>query len=314
MSLRYLILRAKGVSAASLAALIMSSPASGSGLAQAIAQKPPTVTAMTNQDVVDLVKGGFGEDLIVAQVQAAKIKQFDVSTRGLIALKAAGVSERILTVMLGSPDPGKKAAAVVETPRPAVAPTQQVSVVAPPTTALSGREAGIYLEEDADRLVQLEPAVFSGGKTGGALMSALTYGIAKVKWKAVVRSPHANQRVYTAAPVFHFYFERAGAGLSNASQMLGATSPNEFVLVRMTVSKTERQLIIGEAGSFGASSGTRSEDTIALKIEKLQSGVYKVTPAQLLTEGEYCFFYAAGASSFMAAGTGKLFDFGVQRK
>jgi hypothetical protein len=27
--------------------------------------------------------------------------------------------------------------------------------------------------------------------------------------------------------------------------------------------------------------------------------------------GEYCFFYAAGASTMMAAGSGKLFDFGV---
>jgi len=82
----------------------------------------------------------------------------------------------------------------------------------------------------------------------------------------------------------------------------------------MSGSKNERSLIVGEFGALGSSTGTRSQDTVTLRVEKVEGGVYKVTPEVPLTEGEYCFFYAAGASAFVAAGSGKLFDFGVQRK
>jgi hypothetical protein len=50
---------------------------------------------------------------------------------------------------------------------------------------------------------------------------------------------------------------------------------------------------------------------VPLTIERLEAGVYRVVPKEPLAAGEYCFFYAAGASSFAASGTGKLFDFGV---
>ena len=263
--------------------------------------------AITNQDVVTLVKNKFSDDLIIAQISSAKSKSFDLTTAGLIALKIAGVSERVLAVMMGAADPGKPGPAPSTQPPPMT----QVALTAPPTTSVSGREAGIYLEEGKE-LVQLEPTVFSGGKTGGVLKSAFTYGLAKANWKAVVRSPRAGLRVYDGLPVFYFYFERSGAGLSGS--FFGATSPNEFVLAKMKVSKSDRELVVGQFGALGASTGTRSEDTVPLHIEKIQPGVYKVSPEEALIEGEYCFFYAAGASGFMTSGSGKLFDFGVQIK
>lgn len=256
---------------------------------------------MSNQQVMDLVKGGFSESLIVDLVLAAKNKRFDVTTPALIELKNAGVSERILAAMIGG--------------------------AAPPSSNADGdragasgpiRQSGIYFEDETG-LTQLEPTVFSGGKTGGFLTSALTYGLVKSKWKAVVRSPRASLRIHTALPVFFFYFDTSGSGVSNSGlsnpvALFNASSPNEFVLARMDVSRKERSLIVGEFGSLGSTTGTRSEDTVSLNIEKIQSGVYRVTPEAPLTEGEYCFFYAAGASSFVAAGAGRLFDFGVQRR
>jgi hypothetical protein len=217
------------------------------------------------------------------------------------------VSERLIAVMLGGADPG---AAIP--PRPAATSADSRPTVGPSTVSAAGREAGIYFNVGG-KMTALEPTVFSGGKSGGLFTSGLTMGIKKAKWKAVVRSPAAVQRLQSANPEFHFYFESRGAGLSNTgvAGMLGASSPNEFVLARMTQKETERELIVGEFGAFGASSGTRSEDTVELVIEKVEPGVYKVTTKTPLPAGEYCFFYASGASAFNAAGTGKLFDFGV---
>lgn len=70
---------------------------------------------------------------------------------------------------------------------------------------------------------------------------------------------------------------------------------------------------MGEFGVFGATSGTRSKDTIDLKIEKMSGGAYRVTPAVPLAPGEYCFFYAAGSSTSGAGTVGKLFDFGIEQ-
>jgi hypothetical protein len=76
-------------------------------------------------------------------------------------------------------------------------------------------------------LVILEPTVYSLGQSGGLFKSAMTYGIAKMKWKAVVRGAHANVRSSDSKMVFYFFFEESNAGLSHAS-FGGPTTPNEF--------------------------------------------------------------------------------------
>ena len=179
-------------------------------------------------------------------------------------------------------------------------------------------DPGIYVEvPDASqgaRLVPLEPTVFAQAKTGGVLASALTYGIKKAKMKAVARGRAANLRVGDPLPTFYFYFERRGSGYADAFSgwMSGASSPNEFILARMDQKENARELIIGEFGMWGGSAGTRSEDTVDLKMERLRPGVYRVTPGTPLEFGrESCLFYAAGSQALGGGAAGKLFDFGV---
>ena len=54
---------------------------------------------LTNQDVIQLVKGGLPESVIL-NVIANQPTQFDISAQALIALKSAGVSDRIIQQML----------------------------------------------------------------------------------------------------------------------------------------------------------------------------------------------------------------------
>ena len=65
------------------------------------------------------------------------------------------------------------------------------------------------------------------------------------------------------------YFEEKSHSLSNVWFWAGASSPNEFVLARLSPKKNERELVVGEANLFGGSSGTPSKDTLELKIERL---------------------------------------------
>src|SRR5579863_4923383 len=53
---------------------------------------------LTNQDVIQLVKGGLAESVILNAI-ANQPTQFDISAQALIALKAAGVSDKIIQQM-----------------------------------------------------------------------------------------------------------------------------------------------------------------------------------------------------------------------
>jgi hypothetical protein len=61
--------------------------------------EPSTPGSMTNRDVIEMVQSGVSERLIIEQINEAKVKQFDVSTRGIIQLTRAGVSEKIIDVI-----------------------------------------------------------------------------------------------------------------------------------------------------------------------------------------------------------------------
>lgn len=291
------------------------SPAKQAVETRAKAARPSASPGMTNDDVQKLAKAGFSDDLLIARIKASGTPRFDLDADALVALKHAGVSERVLAVMLGSPDPGTTQSSAPRAPasttgHSTVVQPLAVTGVPPPTVTADGEEAGIYVL-DAGGRTMLEPTVFSGGKTGGVLLSGITMGFKKAKWKAVVRSPRAVKRLKASQAEFLFIFERQSSGLSHAGTMLGASSPNEFVLARMATAEHERELVVGQFGALGATAGTRSEDTVDLEVVRESPGVYRVRPTRALPAGEYCFFYAGGMSMAQTSGTGKLFDFGV---
>jgi hypothetical protein len=135
----------------------------------------------------------------------------------------------------------------------------------------------------------------------------MTYGIASIKMKASVRNSHAVIRVPANAD-FYFYFEQASSGLSNSTgigaYLTGATSPNEFVLLRMESKKNDREVILSSFGAYRMSTGTQTKDAVDFTTAKVAPGVYKVSVANLQA-GEYCFFYGTPTAQH------KLFDFGV---
>ncbi len=57
---------------------------------------------MTNEDVIRLLKAGFSEEFITDQIRRAKTKRFDTSSKGLVQLRNAGASERLIRIMQDS--------------------------------------------------------------------------------------------------------------------------------------------------------------------------------------------------------------------
>ncbi len=58
-----------------------------------------TKNAMTNADVVEMVKAALSEQVIITSIRQASAKDFDLTPNGLIALKKAGVPDVVISVM-----------------------------------------------------------------------------------------------------------------------------------------------------------------------------------------------------------------------
>lgn len=269
--------------------------------APARAQQPSagqtTKEVLTNASVIELVKLGLSEALIAEKIRQSE-HNFDTSVEGLRQLKAARISEALIREMMSPRAYGA-------TPMPPVNDPSSNNKAVPT------REPGIYAV-DKGRVTQLQPTTFSGTKNN-FMGAALSGGFAKSKVRASVRGASANLVLAESRPEFYFYFDEdlAAPGLAMTSFAgFSATSPAEFVLVKMERKSNSRETVLMEIGMFGSSTGARDKDIREFSFEKLRAGVFKVTPKAALDAGEYCFYFAGAAGAYGFAG-GKLFDFSL---
>lgn len=270
-------------------------------LSSCLAQEP--AKKMTNQDVLDLLGLGLSDDVVIDKIHAASATDFDTSVDALKTLKVAKVSDPVIRAMINP----HAAPAMVN------ASAKDAALNADPNDPTSPHSPGIYMftrGKNGLQLTSLEPTVYSQGKSGGMFKSAMTYGIAKVKWKAVVKGNHANIKTSDSGAVFYFYSgEATGAGGSFG----GSITPNEFTLLKFEEKKDSRETVVMQGNVFGASAGTDQNANTGFTSTKLKQGVYKLVPDKPLPTGEYCFLSSAGAGTIGvgSAGASRLFDFSV---
>jgi hypothetical protein len=187
-----------------------------------------------------------------------------------------------------------------------------------PNDPMTPHDSGIYLytkdRDGSPQMILLERAAYQGAKTGGMLPMAMTYGLKKMKTKAVIPGPKTNIRVADSSPVFYLYFDDKQAGLGESAFGVGNLSnPNQFSLLKLEVNKSNRETTIGQFGTFGMSTGTDSSATVPFQSERVRAGLYKVVVAGIKT-GEYCFLASSGPGGVYPAAAmaaTDIFDFGV---
>ena len=97
--------------------------------------------ALTNQDVVDLVKTGLSPEIIKAKIRASTC-QFDTSTAGL---KDAGVPDSVIVAMV---DPSNKSAGTADAPKTASSSdSAHVRVYRPRLLPGSGFNPSIFVDD-----------------------------------------------------------------------------------------------------------------------------------------------------------------------
>ncbi len=278
------------------------------------AEAAPQAETLTNATVIELHQLGLGDEVILEKIRGSPCA-FDVSVEGMKKLKEAGISGAVISEMIRT---------VKRTGEEAAAAAASKESEVDPNDPLAPHEAGIYLYEEVDggrKMTQLEPTVYAQAKAGGFMKSAFTYGIAKVKSKAILKGAHAQLQIAAPRPTFYFYFEVTGSGLSGSGipYFNAASSANEFVLVKTDENekKGTRELVVGQFNAFSAQGGVQDKAVREFGFEKVRPGVYKVMPKGDLEAGEYSFFY--GGATPMATygyagpgGGGKVFDFGIK--
>jgi hypothetical protein len=292
-----------------------------------------TAKPVTPDDVLTMMSVGLSDSIILAKIHQHN-KPIDLSTDDLVRLKKAKVSDAVIRELIDpSTVPAAEAApstVVVQSPlignagAPSGATPGAGDMAGDPGDPLSAHDSGIYIyttgHDGKPLMTELERTAYQGAKTGGMFASAMTYGIAKAKSRAIIPGKAANMRVGDPLPVFYFYFDEKSAGLSSSSYFAGQniSNPNQFALIRLDSDKNSRSAEIGEFSMWGASSGNNQKDVVVFKSERLKPGLYKVTLSEPLKAGEYCFMAAPMATSSYAGVAGTtaghdLFDFGVDK-
>lgn len=263
-----------------------------SGLA--FAQSKP----LTNDDVVQMVKGGFDESTTVAAIEAADTN-FDTSVQALMALKTAGVNEKIISAMLAAT---KKKAEATKT---ATAPPPAASAAPAPTPNPDvPDDVGVYTKVKGS-LVEVYSEIVDW-KSGGVAKSMFIG--TKGHINAIVKGPKSKLQL--------------GEPMEFIIKCQEGVTPSEYLLLKLD-EKGDHREFRAVTGGFYHSSSEVEKNAVKFDFQKIASRTYKIALTGM-KKGEYGFLppgsgsvggVGGGASGKTVQGgsmqAGKLYTFGV---
>jgi len=268
---------------------------------------------LTNDSIVKLVKGRVNEDTIISVIKAQP-GNYSLGAEDILALKRAGVSDKIITAMVNksasgsSPAPSSPASApvtpvgVTESKKEGPTTIRDTSSGEPPLRQdlRIPNELGLYVLGSGRNLERIEGRVTSFERSGSRLASAVTVGIHANRINAQIPGTHAHVTV-TPRPTFYY---RVASGNEEGL---------DLVLTRMTVKNDRRQFEIGAQGLGRSSKGISVRHQIDFDVHEVEPGVFKIVPGQKLEAGQYAFYKLRGSEhASTEAGSGFVFDFQVE--
>jgi hypothetical protein len=334
---------APGLHAFPRAAAQQSAPSStaqsSSGTAGGAAKAPakPVSAAMTNRDVIQLVKAKISDDIIITKINQSKTR-FDTSTDGLVALKQAGVSDQLIAVMIGAgssansaasgaaPAPaGSSGAATAASKakakdqpvlKPGETPANAKGVAAATNAASTPRTAGdpapriisqappnygLYIEASG----QLKPLGRIETKVQvSKFRSFLRSHIPFVRQKIDINLPgaHSTSRFELRRPIFYAYFPPSRD-----------VSKFKLLQCKITGQNFDQRTVANASIMF---STEQNQDEVPVDIGPTSvKDLYRIAPREDLTSGEFGFIEGnTGSQSASDIEILDVYDFGIDRK
>jgi hypothetical protein len=250
---------------------------------------------LANDDVVQMVKGGFDESTTIAAIEASDTN-FDTSVQALMALKTAGISEKVISAMLAATKK-KTEAAKPAAPAAAAAPAANPDVP---------DDIGVYTKLKG-ALAEVYAEVVSW-KSGGVGKSMLSMGMTKGHVNATVSGPKSKLQLGVPAE----FVIKCAEGVT----------PSEYMLLKLD-EKGDRREFRAVTGGVYHSSGGAEKDAIKFDFQKIAARTYKIVLTGL-KKGEYGILPPGGGSVGAVGGgasgqtvqggsmqAGKLYTFGI---
>lgn len=206
--------------------------------------------AMSNEGVIKLVQSGMSEELIVNVIKQQP-GTYVLGATELVALKEAGVSEKLIAAMLDkgrTPTAAETAAAAVQ---------KKGSIPGP----------GLFYKKDGEYFELISEQV--EWETGGALKNIVSAGIVKKDLKGSVSGP--SSRNFLRNPMDLVIAPPTGRSI------------NSYVLVQMKTDKGVRKFNVGPVNSKnGVAKGA-----IPFGVEKVGEEQFRIVLPTALGPGEY---------------------------
>ncbi len=231
--------------------------------------------ALDNQSVIKLVKAGLSEDLIVTTINSSP-GTYDTSADGLIALKKAGASDKVIAAIVvkasgaASPAPVTAApagSATTPTPAPAAALAQGALPDGVDTI-------GVYYLDTTGSHWQEVPAEVVNFKSEGALKHYASAGLVKGEMAGLVGGNRSSLTLKLPAK-FVLYVPEGRA-------------PGEYQLIRLHENADSREFRAANGGLIHDAGGAL-RDVVDYTPKKIAPRVYLIEMSEDFEKGEYGF-------------------------
>ena len=256
---------------------------------------------LNNSSVVKLAKAGLPDDVIITTINAAP-GAYDTSASGLIAMKQAGVRNRVLAaVVLKS---------VSASPAP-VAPAVSASLNPPPAPALPPAPApeasssiiprgingiGIFCQDTTGQWQTLpgEVVIF---ESGGLIKHVATGGLVHEDLNGVIGGMRSRFVVSTPAALI--------------LQLPNGRTPNDYELLRLHPSGNNRRFQ-SIAGGMRHETAGAVRDEVPFASRKIGPSTYQVILNSDLGDGEFGFLETQDSATETAPpASGKIYTFAI---
>lgn len=240
--------------------------------------------AQSNASIIKLVKAGLSDDLIISAIRSSP-GSYNTSADGLISLKSAGASDKVVTAIL------------VKNGGDNVSPTPGAAVSTSTSALPPGIDSeGVYYKNPGG-VWQDVPAEVVNFKTGGVVKHVASVGIVKGDLNGHIGG--SRSKLPLKAPASFIIYVPEGR------------SPGEYQLLRLRVNSDNREFRSVTGGVFHVSGGAIRDD-VDFTSKKLAPRVYEITVGANIGTGQYGFLPPLDmVSEKNLASSGKIYTFSL---
>jgi hypothetical protein len=255
--------------------------------------------ALNNDSVIKMVKAGLTDDAIVATINANP-GTYDASPDGLIALKQAGVSNKIIDAIVAKSTASAPDSAAPSAPPPQEPPAPPQYAPLPPGVD----NIGAYYKDSGGNWQPL-PAEVVIFQSGGLVKHVASAGLMKEDLNGLVGG--MRSRLVVSTPITFILHVSEGHTVS------------DYELVRLHIAGNNRQFQSVAGGLMQASSSSL-RDEIDFSSKQIGPSAYEIVLNNGLGDGEFGFLAPPNTSPITGsdpaepktpASSGQIFTFAI---